>query len=124
MLSYNQPLTILHGSLISSAQPAADEDRLASVRQAVLEIVRSCHSDDDVDTAKRDIHLFLLINTDIPWGQDLMENEAFSSLVGLVPKLSPQLYITIVRSHNLWPYLVETVPFLPHSALSPVVELC
>ena len=77
-----------------------------------------------MDTVKREIHLFLLINTDILLGQDLMENEAFSSLVGLVPKLSPQLFITIVRSHNLWPYLVETVPFLPHSALSPVVELC
>ena len=78
MLSYNQPLAILHGSLISSTQPAADEDRLDSVRQAVLEIVRSCHSEDDMDTVKREIHPFLLINTDIPYGQDLIENGTFS----------------------------------------------
>eukprot|EP00092_Neocalanus_flemingeri_P032747 GFUD01035618.1.p1 GENE.GFUD01035618.1~~GFUD01035618.1.p1 ORF type:complete len:841 (+),score=215.49 GFUD01035618.1:56-2578(+) len=121
MLAYNQPLSILHGSLISSTQSPSDEERLVIVRQAISEIVRCCKH--DLHTVKREIHLFLLINTDIPWGQDLLENEAFGSLVGLVTKLSPKLYINIVNDHNLWPYLVETVPFLPPTALTIVVEL-
>ena len=124
MLAFNQPLSIIHGSLISFSQTATDQDRLLCVRKAILEIVRSCKSEDEVVTVRREIHLFLLINTDIPWVDDLMENEAFSSLFGSVPKLSLQLYMDIVSSHNLWPYLVESVPFLPPPSLSPVVELC
>ena len=90
MVCHNQAMSVLHGSLISCTQPTTDQAVLLCVRQAMLDIVRNCKNEDDQDTVRREMHIFLLINTDIPWKEDFMENDVFSCLYGLVPKLSPQ----------------------------------
>jgi len=123
MVCYNQALSVLHGSLLSCPQPATDQAILHCVRQAMLDNVRSCKNDEVQDTVRREMHIFLLINTDIPWIEDLMENDEFSSLYGLIPKISLQLYIAIVSTHNLWKYLVESVPYLPPPTLSELLDV-
>jgi len=123
MVCYNQAMSVLHGSLISCTQPTTDQAILLCVRQAMLEIVRNCKNEDEQDTVRREMHIFLLINTDVPWKEDLMENDVLSCLYGLVPKLSPQLYMTIVSNHNLWKYWVECVPYLPSSSLSELIDV-
>jgi len=96
---------------ISEVKPvtqASPLPRLLSVFKQLDKI--NIHQIDDVN---RRIHLFLLINTDFSWTCDLLNNEGFSSLVDIIPRLDPNVYIEAVRHRNLWKYLIEALQHLP-----------
>ena len=94
MLNFSRPLTEIHGSILTSA----DQKTIpVNVIKAVREIRQRCRSPEEISKANRDVHFFLLLNTDFSWPQQVAELETVSSCVGLVD-ISRESYLDIVRN--------------------------
>ena len=94
MLSFSRPLTQIHGSILTTADKKTVP---VNVIKAVREIHQRCGSSEEIWKTNRDVHFFLLLNTDFSWPQQLGELETVSSCVGLVD-ISRQSYLDIVRA--------------------------
>jgi len=76
----------------------------------------------NVEGRKRQIFLFLLVNTQLDWKQDILENDNYSSCAFTCCLLQPSQLIDVVAAVNLWPYLFECCPFLPVTVLEPLLQ--
>ena len=94
MLSFSRPLTEIHGSILTTADKKTVP---VNVIKAVREIHQRCVSSEEISKTNRDVHFFLLLNTDFSWPQQIGELETVSSCVGLVD-ISRQSYLDIVRA--------------------------
>ena len=94
MLNFSRPLTEIHGSILTTE----DKKNIpVSVTKSAFEIRQRCRSPEELSETNRKIHLFLFLNTDFSWPQQLGELETVSSCVGLVD-ISRQSYLDIVRA--------------------------
>ena len=63
---------------------------------------------------RKRVNLFLFINTNFDWKEELASNDSFSALAGLVdPPLEVNQYIEVVGKHGLWPSFLELLHYLP-----------
>lgn len=61
------------------------------------------------DRVGREVNLYLLLNTDLGWTEDLLANEAFASLAHTCQQLSSAQYLEVVWRAELWPHLLEAL---------------
>ena len=93
MLYFSRPLTEIHGSILT----AADKKTIpVNVIKAVRQIHQRCRSTEEISKTNRDVHFFLLLNTDFSWPRQVGDLETVSSCVGLVD-ISRESYLDIVR---------------------------
>ena len=112
-LDFSRPLTEIHGALVCSG---GEERTAALVRGAVREAVRA-----DPACLPR-VHLFLLLNTDLPWPDSLAQQPGLAACLGLLPAPLPlPLYCDLVPQLKLWPALFDTAPHLPPPVLHAVL---
>ena len=65
------------------------------------------------------MNLFLFINTNLGWKEELASNDAFSALAGLVdPPIEADKYLEVVGKFGLWPSFLELLHYLPPLILS------
>ena len=63
---------------------------------------------------RRRANLFLFINTNLGWKEELASNDAFSALAGLVePPIEVEKYFEVVCKFELWPSFLELLHYLP-----------
>ena len=94
MLNFSRPLTEIHGSILTTADKKTIP---VNVIKAVREIHQRSRSPGEIAKTNRDVHLFLLLNTEFSWPQQVGELETVSSCVGLVD-ISRESYLDIVRN--------------------------
>ena len=94
MINFCRPLTEIHGSILTTDH---QKNLPESVIRAVRDIRRRCRSREEVSKVNRDVHLFLMLNTQFSWPQQVEELECVASCVGLVD-ITRESYLEIVRN--------------------------
>lgn len=96
MLHFARPLTEVHGSLLTSSD-LKEADVVKSVTRTVRAILRRCEGDHH-EVVARNISLFLVLNTDLPWPPGLTSLDGLASCVGLVQPITRSVFIQIIRN--------------------------
>ena len=96
MLNFAQPLTEVHGCLMTSGDK--EEDVMRTVVGSERAIMRRYRGTGEVETVCRDISLFLALNTDLDWPSGLSHLDGLASCVGMTEPLSKSVFIKIIRN--------------------------
>ena len=98
MLYFCRPLTEVHGCLVTAGDK--QEEVVGSVVAAVRRIVRRVRGGGTEEEAavSRRIHLFLALNTELCWPEQLPQLDSLASCAGLVMPLPLSSYLQIVRN--------------------------
>jgi len=114
-LQFSRPIGLLHGALLSSGKSGeGTKGRQLILNEALKEVLKRASEEE-----KRRVNLFLFINTDVGWKEELHSNDAFSALVGLVePPIEVEQYFEAVEEHGLWSEFLELLRHLPAHIIS------
>ena len=98
MLYFCRPLTEVHGCLVTAGDK--QEEVVGSVVAAVRRIVRRVRGAGEEEEAavSRRVHLFLALNTELCWPEQLAQLDSLASCAGLVRPLPLSSYLQIVRN--------------------------
>ena len=99
MLYFCRPLTEVHGCLVTAGDK--QEEVVGSVVAAVRRIVRRVHgggAEEEEAAVSRRVHLFLALNTDLCWPEQVAQLDSLASCAGLVRPLPLPTYLQIVRN--------------------------
>ena len=92
---FSKPLTELHGCLLT--YNAEKEGDLAQrISTCIKNILKNCQSSEEVFSVEQRINLFLAINTDLNWPDQLNELESVSSCVWDF-NIKPEIYFSVIR---------------------------
>jgi len=113
-LQFSRPIALLHGALLGTGKAGdRDEARHLRLEEALKEVLKRAGEEE-----RRRVNLFLFINTNLSWKDELACNDAFSALVGLVePPIEVEKYLEVVGKYGLWPSFLELLHYLPPQSL-------
>jgi len=113
-LQFSRPIALLHGALLGTGKTGeGDEARHLRLEEALKEVLRSAGEEE-----RRRVNLFLFINTNLGWKEELACNDAFSALSSLVvPPIEVDKYLEVVGKYGLWSPVLELLHYLPPQSL-------